>query len=920
MAGIFLILLFLPGRSTLLAAEQQPKTLRVAFTELDGLMEKDADGTRHGLIVDYLNEISKYTGWHYQYIDTTGETVLDEFAAGDYDLMGGNYYIPGLEKYYAYPDYNIGSNKSVLLARPGDTRIRSYDIRSLNGKTIGVYDRAVENVRRLKEFLSMNNLDCTLRYYKYEELSDDGNLYPHLENGEVDLLLGNMSDRDGPFQAVFSFDSQPYYIVTNVGNQEILDGLNMAMEKILDSNPNFASERYTANFTDELIIDIYLNEEELSYIQHKKTVSVAVPKTYHPFSCLNSDDMHNGITFDILQEVSEFTGLEFSYVYTDSYVEALRQVQQGNADLLGFYLGSEEDSIELGLALTAPFTTINSIVVRNKAVSYPDSGLAAAVLEGRKLPSDIHAEELKSYSHTSDALAAVNRGDADFVYGEASYLEHEIQRNHFTNVVPVTLVTDRNEISFALSRPADSSLLSIINKAVNRMSSERKAELLDQNMVSLGTNQFSIKEFIYANPVLFIVILSLFLLVLVTAVLWINRTRVKAAVMHNNLEKAEAESRAKGEFLSRMSHELRTPMNAVIGLADLTVMAEGLPDSVRENLDKLRESSHYLLDLINDILDMSRIDGGMLTIASEPFSLEQMIIELQSMMEVDAGRRALTYKVEQDITHSGVTGDAIRLRQVLTNLLSNAFKFTPPGGTVLLRIKETENSKDNATYLFQVIDTGAGIRPSDQERIFDSFEQVGTNYSKSQGTGLGLPISSNIVQLMGGRLSVRSEPGRGSEFYFTLTLPYGEPVSDGQDILTEDGFLNQVRILLAEDNDLNAEIAVQLLECQGADVTRCENGRLAVEAFAQSRPGDYQLIIMDIQMPELNGLDAARAIRAMERPDAAAIPIVAMTANAFKEDADAAMEAGMNGFASKPLDVKYLYRLLDQLLKDHQSE
>lgn len=901
---------------TPVAAESQPRVLRVAFCEIEGITEKDPDGTRHGLVVDYLNEIAKYTGWEYEYIDTTAETMLEEFADGEYELMGGNYYMPGLEAYYGYPDYSIGNSKAVILAREDDDSIQSYNLKSLNGKTIGVYERATENIRRLKEFLSMNALDCTLKYYAYEDLTN-GNLYPCLERGEVDLLLGNSSEQSPGIRVVVSYDSQPYYIVTNVGNQEVLDGLNMAMARIADSNPNFAAERYNANFLNASNVRIRLNEEEQEYIRQKGSVTVAMPRNFHPLACENPNDIHDGLVHDILKEMAEFTGLEFRFISADSYMNAMELVRQGAADLLGFYLGDVSDSMQKGMVLTAPYASMNSIVVRSKASSFPGDGLVGAVIEGRGLPGTIRADRVEFFHNASDALEAVNRGEIDFVYGLASYMEYEIQKNHFTNVVPVTLVNDRMDVSFALAKPADPELLTIINKAVNSISSDRRNELMDQNLISVGSGQLSLTELIYANPFMFIGVLTTLLLILVTSVLWFNRMRVKSAVMQSSLEKAEAENRAKGAFLSRMSHELRTPMNAVVGLAELAGMTEGVPENVREMLVKLRASSHYLLDLINDILDMSRLDSGMLETASEPFSLEELLGELRTMMETEAGKRGLICEMEADVDHSRVTGDSIRLRQVLMNLLSNAFKFTPEGGTVTLRVTEKTGVNGSADFDFCVTDTGVGIAPEDQERIFDTFEQMGTNYSRSQGTGLGLPISRSIVQLMGGELRVKSEPGHGSEFYFTLTLPLdslSEECEDGNPMVTDDNLLEGVRILLAEDNDLNAEIAIQLLELKGAQVSRSENGRLAAERFAASAPGEFQAILMDIQMPEMNGLEAARAIRAMDRPDAAVIPIVAMTANVFKEDVDAAMEAGMNGFEGKPLDVEHLYRQLCRLL------
>ncbi len=899
------------------AEESSSRVLRVAFAQVTGITEKDEDGKRHGLVVDYLNEIAKYTHWEYEYIDTTGEEMLDEFAQGKYELMGGNYYMPALEEYYAYPNYNMGYSKAILFAREDDDSIRGYDLRSLNGKTIGVYERATENIRRLKEYLSINDIDCTLKYYSYDQLSDDGNLYEHLENKEVDLLLGNSLEKKKNFRVVVSYNSQPYYIVTNVGNQEILDGLNMAMAKIIDSNPNFAEERYAANFSDASIVDIRLNEEEREYVRQKGSVTVAVPRSFHPFSCRETDDMHDGLIYDMMKVICDFTGLNASYEYVDSYVDAVRAVQQGKADVLAFYLGKEETSENQGLVLTSPYVSMNYIVMRNKKSSVPGEGLVEAVIEGRELSSGIEVVKRYTYRSPKEALAAVNRGEADFVYGVATHLEREIQWSHFANVVPATLVNDHTDISFALARPADPDLLTVFNKAINSLSAQQKSDLLDKNIISVGTGRLSLTELIYANPVMFIGIFSLILLLAVVAILWISRTKVKSAVMRSNLEKARAESRAKGEFLSRMSHELRTPMNAVVGLAELAGMKEGVPDNVRELLSKLRISSHYLLDLINDILDMSRLDSGMLTIAAESFSLDKMLGELQLMMETDAKKRGLDYKMEKDIVHGGVIGDAVRLRQVLTNLLSNAFKFTPAGGRVVLRVTEESFDGEKAAFSFRVIDSGSGISPADQKRIFDTFEQVGTNYAKSQGTGLGLPISRSIVQLMGGQLDVESELGRGSEFYFTVSLSLGTPADDAREPTAapaEKKLLEGIRILLAEDNDLNAEIAIQLLELQGASVWRSENGKKAVERFAESKSKEIQAILMDIQMPEMNGLEATRAIRALARPDAATVPIVAMTANVFKEDVDAAMAAGMNGFAGKPLDVAHLYRLLYDLL------
>lgn len=914
-----LVAIIVPFHKAYAEENNQEKVLRVAFPDAEGFSETDDDGSRHGIVVDYLNEIAKYTGWKYEYIDVVAEEMIDDFLNGKYDLMGGTYYQEGFEKYFAYPDYNTGHGKSVLLTRRQDNSIKAYDWRSMKGKRIGVYENAKENIRRLEDFLKSNKIQCSIKKYTREQLKD-GDLWPYLEKGEVDMVLGNSVDDTGRFRLVAEFDSQPHYIVTTLDNQEVLDGLNMAMGKISDADPNFSEECYQANFPDSGIASIYLNEEERKYITKKKTISVVVVKNWHPLFCKGSEgNIHNGLIVDVLKEVQEFTDLKFTYVYADSYAEALKLVQQGDVDLLGAFLGNETEGAQMNLALTKPYATLNDIIARNKSVSFPSEGLVGAVLEGREMPKGVETARIEYFSNISEALRAVNNGKVDFYYGLSANMEQEIQSHHYTKVVPNTLVNDRNEMCFAMKGPADAELLTIMDKAINSMTSEKKEALVNQNMISVGAVSLSIVEMMYANPIMFVIIVaSVFLLVMIL-VLVVSRSRVKSARMLVSLERAEAENRAKGEFLSRMSHEIRTPMNAIVGLSDLTCMMKEVPEGVQNNLVKIRTSSHYLLCLISDILDMSRIESGKMTIASEVFSIDKVLDEIKNIMADDAKQRDLEFEIVKEIRNEALIGDSVRLKQVLVNLISNAFKFTNAGGSVLLQVKEVASLPEQATYDFRVIDNGSGISEENQKRIFEAFEQAGTNSSKSQGTGLGLAISRTIVDLMGGELKMKSELGKGSEFYFIAAFPIGVLEKEQENnIRSKQSFnLEQVCILLAEDNDLNAEIAEELLKIQGAEIRRAKNGKEAVEMFSKSMPDEFQVILMDIQMPVMNGLEATHIIRNMKRADAEKIPIIAMTANSFKEDEEASVDAGMNGFVTKPVDVSYLYDVLDHTL--HES-
>ena len=280
------------------------------------------------------------------------------------------------------------------------------------------------------------------------------------------------------------------------------------------------------------------------------------------------------------------------------------------------------------------------------------------------------------------------------------------------------------------------------------------------------------------------------------------------------------------------------------------------------------------------------------------------------MVEHKAQENKVAFRQNVDIQHFCLKGDPLRLRQVLLNLLSNAIKFTPENGIVTLTIKEQSSTSEEARYYFSVEDTGIGIAPKFQNIIFSSFEQVGTNMAQNEGTGLGLPISDQIVQTMGGKIQVESVQGEGSNFYFTIDLKLGEEKNIEKNLQAEDIDLNGERILLTEDNDLNAEIAKDLLECKGASIERASNGEEAVRMFLQSSEGYYNVILMDIRMPVKDGLTACREIRASVHPDSKTIPIIAMTANSFKEDEERAMEAGMTAFVPKPIDLACLYGVL----------
>lgn len=925
-----LVFIMLAFNLSVLARTSEKRVLRVAFPQVDGMSWTAEDGTHHGMLVDYLNEIAKYTGWEYEYIDTKGPAMLNEFVEGKYELMGGNYYIPALEKYYAYPNYNMGYSRSLLLARSDDRSIHSYDLESMNGKTIGVYENARENIRRLKEFMAINGLYCNIRYYKQEDMVGKIGLYPYLAKGEIDLLLNNVAHISDSVRVVVAYDSQPYYIVTNPGNKEVLDGLNMALERILDANPNFAAERYAVNFPDRLV-NIQLSDRDLEYVNERKTITVAVPENWYPLYCKETPlKNHTGIMADVLDEIKSFTGLRFSYVYAKNYADAIRLIQQGDADILGFFLGDENDAAQLGLALSASYVSANNIIVRNKACSYPAPGLVGALVENQRLPSGISVEKIRFYPSIKEALFAVNNGEADFIYGLSSRMEQDILRYHFTNLAPVTLVNDQSTISFALPIPVDPDLLTILNKAINNLSESERTVIRNRNLESIGVSEFSLTDFIYANPLQFMFIVMFVLSVLFTALLLAIGARMKATVIQGNLKRAEAANLAKSEFLSRMSHEIRTPMNGIVGMSTIAMQNIDNTDKIKDCLEKVIMSSKHLLALINDVLDMSKIESGKVELRHECFNFRAFLQDFENLYGEQAKSKGISYEtVLASDLEVQIIGDSLRLNQVLSNLLSNALKFTPAKGIIKLRVSKTGEDQENVYLRFEVIDTGCGIAEENYDKIFESFEQENVDVTyKYGGTGLGLSIVKRFTQLMGGGIHVTSVQGSGSTY--TVDLPFGKikesgkPTRfsdiDGRSDLARDCYVIDYdfkgkRILLVEDNELNREIAEELIGATGASVESAEDGVQAVKKFKESAEGYYDLILMDVQMPHMDGYEATRCIRALGRSDAQKVPIFAMTANAFAEDVQKSREAGMNAHISKPLDIRAVYKQMNRYLQ-----
>ena len=887
------------------SAAEKAKVLTVAFPETRGLNEVYEDGTFGGMVYDWLIEVSKYTGWEYEFVTGDASEVLDGMIAGEYDLMGGMYYQPEYEKYFAYPQYTMGYNYSLLIYREEDPTIKSFDQNTMNGKTIGVLERSKTKIEQLKTFLISNDLKCEIRYYDAQE--DYENC---LQNGEVDLMLGSDLFLYDGYNVAAKFASEGYYLVAAADRPDVCAQLDGAMAEIYSANPSFAQELYDRYFSNYFYNSVTLSDADRTFIQQKGVVRVAVVKDRVP-TYYKKEDVYQGVVPEVFQLISESTGMQFEFIVAQNYTEMLELVQNGKADLASSFMGDQHSADKKNVVITKQYAELDEMMLRNKHAGDPEDDVLA-VMSGMEPGKNLTYDKVVYYPNYEDCVRAVNNGSADFTMIPASYMEALFSENYYANVVLSTSGETKIPLSIALAKPADPAFYSVLSKGVNSLREEQVADIITRNITDTEGHHTSLKNLIYSNPVAALVVCVVFLGLVMLLVLLLVYFRMKSREMRIKVEKAEETAQIKSDFLSRMSHEIRTPMNAIIGLTDLTRMLGVQPEAARQNLDKIGDSARFLLSLINDVLDMAKIDNHKMQIAVAPFSVDELFEQLRNIFQINARQNGVGIKFAADCKNQCFVGDEVRIKQVLANLLSNACKFTGPGGMVRCSVTETMREGEQAELYFTVEDTGSGIDPRDMERIFDSFEQAAQS-NGHQGTGLGLSISSSLVKLMGGTLQVKSQVGEGSLFSFRLKLPVfrgelpTEPDDAGQ---KKAGTLRGMRVLLAEDNALNAEITVSLLELQGVEIDWAEDGQQVTDRFSSSEPGWYDAVLMDIQMPVKDDLTAAREIRALDRADAQKVPIIAMTANAFREDQENAKAAGMTGFIPKPFDVSQLVAAL----------
>ena len=919
---VLIMLLFVPlsayaseiksdGKTTQ-ALEEENKTVRVGYFPYANFQEGGYGEHKQGAGYEYLQKISYITGWKYEYVYGSFKECLDMLADGEIDILGSVSYTPERAESIDFSTYAEGTERYWIYTREDHTNLTGGDPKQMNGCRIGAADGSYQK-ELLEKWLDSNQIQAEVVACKgYDEMIEK------LDADELDALVVPALSVNSDFIAIANIGVSDCYFGVSKSRPDLLKELNSAMEEINNTETDYSSKLY-ARYEGKAVINYVLNKEEKQWLDaHEKTIRVGYLKGNLPF-CGEENGKLTGILGTVLDTVQEKYKITIKAVPCSTGVEMNEALQSGKIDIAGPIIQDFYTQEQFQVVLTDEIFDITPVVIYKgneytnslSTIAATETSLYSKLMVSRLFPD----AEIKLYDTQEECLEAVANGKVGATVIPSSKI-NLLNESSLTKSLSFAEMAKRQELAMFTTRE-NRRAATIINKAIEQSSNILNGVVLAQNSVS--EKKMTLQDVLAEYAGLGIVVSLVIIFVLLLLVYSLSVSRKKQMEALKEAQDANAANIAKTTFLNHMSHDIRTPMNAIVGFTDIAMKRK--PDKEVENcLKKIRQSSEYLMTLINDVLDISRIESGKLEYKPIPVDLRDMINTVLSIARGYIENRDLNlYVSREELKTPYVMADELRIREVLLNIISNAIKFTKDGGTISFVAENCPgNDEHHVIVRYRISDTGIGMSEEFLDRIFDEFSQENDGARTSyKGTGLGMAIAKKYVDLMGGKIEVSSRQGVGSTFTVEIPLLIAEHVeTEEKEKLKKDTDLHGLHVLLAEDNDLNAEIAVSLLEEQGMIVTRAADGKSALAQFCNTDPGTFDLILMDIMMPEMNGYETTKAIRNLpDRPDGKKIPIIAMTANAFAEDVQAALNAGMDDHVAKPVDMEILTSVITKYIE-----
>lgn len=904
------------------AAETAPaKVVRVGSFE-DTFNYINKKGARKGYGYELLETLSGYTGWQFEYVTCDWSDCFEKLENGEIDIMGDISYTEDRAEEMLFSDEPMGEEKYCLYADLSRADISTSDFKTLNGKKIGVL-MGTEPEVMLTEWEEKYGLET-----EHVNISNNEDVKQKLANHEIDCFVSLEESFWGELgiSTITCVGKSGIYYAINKDRPDIKEEIDYAMRTLEDSDPFYTADLYKRYFS--MDYTPILTGEEKAWLREHGAIKMGFLTSDRGVSTFDpaTGELTGAIT-DYIQFAADCLGnqeLEFQIVGYDSKETELNALKSGEIDMIFHFDQNPNLAEEYHFACTNTTWTSNLMAVTNKQHFNENKTNRIAVpqnkLSLKKYIAFYYPQwEIVDCDTQEDGAKLVKDGQADcFVTGISS--ENKYSKKYSFYSVPLL---NPVRSCFAVNS-GNRSLLSILNKTIKAMPVNMLAGALA--MYKSSARKVTLSDFIKDNFFKVMLISSIVVAAVLLMILKLLQKARKAeaaakkaaydtqelnAKLQVAVENAESANRAKSTFLFNMSHDIRTPMNAIIGYADLASRHLDDPAKLEKYMENIQVCGQNLLMLLNNVLDLARIENDKTEIEYSVSDIEKDFRNCIAMFQNQADSKGQTLTVTAHLLHPYIYADVPHLTEVCTNLVSNAVKYTGVCGSIHCDVTQKPGKKEDwCDTVITVADDGIGMSQEFQKHIFEPFERERTStVSKVEGSGIGMGIVKKLVGLMDGTVEVESRIGVGSTFIVTIPcrIASQEETQAKRDTTSSDKkSLLGVKILLTEDNDLNAEIAAELLQEEGCTVDRAKDGVECVDMLEKAANGTYQLILMDIQMPVMNGYDAAKKIRRMEDPQKADIPIIAMTANAFSEDRQAALDAGMNDHAAKPINMNVL--------------
>jgi signal transduction histidine kinase/CheY-like chemotaxis protein len=882
------------------------RTVRVGISDTDNT---GISGENETVLFqkDYLQAISEYADWKYEYVSASWDELLKMVRNGKIDLLMDVTKTDERMKYYNFSSEAMGTEMCYLFGR-SDTKYNYNDYKAFNGMKVG-YEKGSTVIDELQKYGRRKGFSVKPKPYK-----SGAAMFRALDAGKVDTVVQtNYFETPEGHVILAKCSSTPVYFITSKKDSSLSEELDDAMAQLFSYNPSFNSDIFELHFGRALSKSVGYTKEEHAYMDKKPVVYVYYETNWAPFE-YETGGKAEGITPDIIRAIGKETGIKFKFILSSSTKAVYDDASSASNDLIMAVSYDYSWAKSHGLLITEPYVSGSVMRVAKDSGKSPAT---VAVVKGGYLEHRISKTypKLKEvpYLTFGECMDAVADGDADCTFLNYYQANYYRSMGKFESFVyqPVSDITQ--SISLGVTEESNPLLLGILSKSLQSLSADTIQSILSEN--STKTEQFSFGMMMRRYPVRMAAGIAAFGIGIGLIIFLLVSLRIRKRQNRELAEakaEAEAANRAKSEFLSSMSHDLRTPLNGIIGFTDYA-MNEHDADKKQDYLSKVKSSGELMRDMVNDTLELSRIESGKGTLDLQTVDLQDVAETVMTSMRPYAELKRLELTDDfSGLVNRMVLADKIKIQKIILNLVSNAIKYTGEGGSVAVVMTSADISGSGSNVSLTVKDNGIGMSEEFCRTMFEPFTQEKRAETDTMtGTGLGLSIVRKYVDLMGGTVDVKSKIHIGTEVTVVLPLKNSD---EGVDVTEKPAVRYEIfagkHALLFEDNNVNAEIAQMILGDAGVITDRAADGKAGLEMYAGSGDGYYDFILMDIRMPVMNGFEAAAAIRGMDRSDAATVPVIAMTADAFEESMTEAAAAGMNGYITKPIDRDAMFRTI----------